>query len=278
MKKALSTLILSTGIVWCFAQPASLLNTYPEAFMKVVKAHNEEGLNKLYTDSNVNLYVTRKTKDSAKILYKTTSSGWAETIGITTYPHELRITELNFEAFDNMAVSEARFDEYDDNKHGQDGYDLFTYFRTDKGWKINHMNVSIAFDFDNLPEQVENVEDSQKLSMLNRSIIGALTGSAFKESDFIDNACRADIGLYKSGNFVDLLHLKRSEFQEFLNSKFKNKIEVNNSKLRTLDGYLAYTTAELYDLNKGLRYPLIITYINHGSAWYCTSFQISLQE
>ncbi|MEQ8927748.1 MAG: hypothetical protein RLO81_18165 [Fulvivirga sp.] len=278
MKNLIFVVILLFIASSVYSQADAVRKTYPESFMEVVKTHNEEGLNNLYTDLDANLYVTRKYKDGAKLLFKATSSGWAETVGINPNPYELRISQFNVDILGNIAISNARFDEYDDHKHGQDGYDLFTYFKTKDGWKINHMNVSIAFDFDDIEEKIENTVDQEKLIELNKNILSSLESASINESCLIDSNWRADIGLYKSGNLTSLKHLNKTEFLDFLKSNFNGKIKIITSKLSSVDGYLGYTTAKFLDPKTKKESPLIITYINYEGNWYWTSLQIEINE
>ncbi len=240
--------------------------------MEVVKNKDEAGLNALYCSPKVNLYVTRKYQNKGQLLFAATSSGWAAGVGTLQHPYELKISELKVEPKgERMAVSWARFDEFDDHVHGQDGYDLFTYFLTEEGYKISHMNVSIAWDSDDLPEKVEMTMDEENLNRLVSSIQSDFLKGEKGKMNLIHPNWKAWVGTYSDYKFTGIRSLDYSGFIEMIEGLgFHHKLEIGSPSV--VDGFLAFSEGTFLNQKKE-KIHAIFTFINFNNDWYLTSVQ-----
>lgn len=248
-----------------------IADVYPIAFEKAVKSKKADAIRALYHDNAVPLNVTLKTKNGSQYFFKSTAGGWAATVeNQIQQPYELRISDETFTLFGGYAVSTARFDEYLDEQHTADGYDLFTYAKTTNGWRIAHMDVTLAQDPAQLPEVEKTANNKEALTGLIENMTNGLKNCDLSLVKFMEVKNHLSVNRFKNEKITTSSKYDRSDCSTIKEKEGVNFSNILFSKPRIVDGYMAFASASF---DQG---TIVFTSINQAGTWYVSSFAINI--
>ncbi len=208
-----------------------------DKFQTTVKAKNITEHRKLLLHNSMPVNIIRKSTTGPTI-----SAIDAETwiaFFSQPQPYELRISEINLKLEENIGISIAFFREYVNNSFSAYGTDVFSYVKTDDGWKYSTFNntvvnsrdnndYSIPYDFHNSPEDIP-VEVSEAISQKDKSdFLGQFTSGAahFITVDSVFNE-----------SFSSMKHTANAFIDYLLASSGNISYELSNYEISVYDQY-----------------------------------------
>lgn len=271
MKPIIYSLLL-TAAQTLFAQAQhQVAATYPISFEKAVHAQKADDIRALYANDDVVLNVTMKSDNASQYYFKSTAEKWAKIVETQIpAPYELRISDENFALFGPYAISTARFDEFVGGQHSSDGYDMFSYVKTADGWRIAHMDVTLAQDAANLPEVESSNHNEEALLGLIDNMKDGLNNNDLSLLKFMDVKDQITVHQFRDEKLSSTTKYDRSACAELKASKGLSFDGLSFSKPQFIDGFMAYTSATI---NQG---NIVVTAVNQSGAWYITSLCVNV--
>ncbi len=275
MKKSFISIVATLLSLVAFSQDKTkekaIAQVYPVAFEKEVKAKNKSGISDLYLNGEVILNVSMKADKAAGYYFKSIASDWAAMVqDQITVPYELRISEAEYEIIGNFALSTARFDEYMNNTHNGDGYDMFTYVKTKDGWKINHMEVTLAQDRANLPEKETTVFDEAILNGVIKNIEQGFTNNDLSLVKFMETKDHLTVNHFEDDVLSETKKYERTDIASLLQDNQLKNVKLTFDKPKVVDGHMAYVIGKLGSND------VVLTLVHQGNNWLVTSFNINM--
>ncbi|GAB4519504.1 MAG: hypothetical protein Tsb004_30560 [Allomuricauda sp.] len=274
MKATLIIPITLSSAVFLHAQQGTvedISTIYPQAFERAVKAKSATGIRALYVNGNVVLNVTLKSDGAAHYYFKSNAKDWAAMVEEQiTAPYELRISEVDYEMVgDNFAISTARFDEYISGVHHADGYDLFTYVKTNVGWRINHMEVTLALDEAKLPEKEVGIYDATALQRVLLQMEQDFPGQDSSLIKFMEGDDQITINDFHNGVLASTGNYGLKEIPGILEGKPWEGAALDLGEPQIVDGHMAYVVGTLGASE------VLLTLIHQNKDWLITAFHIN---
>ncbi len=222
------------------------LTEFYRVFESTVKNKDKEGHRALYLYDTAPVVVMPKTPNGPMDYFTNHANGWINYFSRPDMPYELKISEIEFDVFDDrLAISIARFDEYTNNEYSSHGIDVFTYIKTTEGWKFAmlHNTVRLAsdstdyskpFEFDNkpkdLPEQLQNaLNNKDKYGLINLFHSGL--GQFFGIKD-------------EFGEFNHFFHTVAGRADYMMRTPATYYYKFSNIKTKIYDQYIAVITLD----------------------------------
>jgi hypothetical protein len=249
----------------------SIAQVYPIAFEKEVRDKNKSGISDLYFSGDVILNVSMKANKAANYYFKSIADDWSTMVqDQITVPYELQISEAEYEIIGSFAISNARFDEYMNNTHSADGYDMFTYVKTTNGWKINHMEVTLAQDRANLPEKETSTYDEKVLNGVIKNIEQGFPNNDLSLIKFMETKDHITVNQFKNDVLLESKKHERTEVTDLLKDNQLNDAKLRLGEPKVVDGHMAYVIGKLGTND------VILTLAHQGNNWLVTSFNINI--
>ena len=206
----------------------------------------------LYDSAPVNVVVT--TGNGPMDYYSNDLQGWMNFFSRPDMPYELKISEEKYEIInDALAISEARFDEYNTNKYTSKGIDIFTYIKSDKGWKfltlhntVTHIEdtndysnpMKFEISVDDIREQFQQAvknRDREKLTSLFHSTLNPYISM---KDQF-------------NGDFYYPHHSIGGTINRIVRGYYQLELEFSNVKKKFYDNYICVMTMDAKLLGNG---------------------------
>lgn len=243
-------------------------------FEDAVKTKNKSQLESIFLHNSVPVSIICNTSQGPHDHYSSYSNWWTNYVSNLDYPHELRISDIKYEQLgEGLIITEARFDEYENNTPSSFGIDVFTYIKTKNGWKLSalHNTVTIVndstdysspFKFKNNPEEFP-VMLREAISNKDKAEFLALFHSPFSpylgfKSEFNEQ-------------FIYPVHSAGGTAERLPRIPASLDVEYGNIKSKIYDNYIAVITMD-YKLKvngKELRNgrQVILLYATAESGW-----------
>lgn len=218
----------------------------------------------LYVYKQAPVYIVRKTPNGPTALAYSSAQGFVNGFTNNSDPLELRISDKHFHIDGSFAVTDARFDEYENGQPVPSafGRDMFGYIKTAKGWKLFYLHNTVVLTGDltdySSPFPFNNTVDEVLTSFKQQFN----TKSSSINELFVNNGVQIlafDGELSDQYNYSD--HQVVDFLIDFLGSTDTNTIEFDHVEIHKIDDYLATAFCDYSIKKQGQE-------IEKGRSWF----------
>ncbi len=286
------SLFIATSLFWSSAthgsphcqnnQDLEALSALYEDFAITASNQDSEGHLATFTRKFAPLNIIYKTENGPQ-LNQRSGNWWARVIARKPENYQLVISDTEYFLEGDIAFSSAHFQQMEGESPDGYGNDLFTYLKTDNGWKISSLNNTyVAEDWvdNNTTSLLTPKEIKRKLTQLSKAI---------KKSDseqFLQLFTKPSVPFYSTATFKKTGLTDKEQNAQF----FADQMATSNSfafyrpintKVRIFDDYTAAAHGAYIEFNNGKitkgRQITIFVADNEGS-WKIASVWKSLQD
>lgn len=175
-------------------------------------------------------------------------NGWAN----DPNPYELNISDKHYHIRGNMAISDARFDEYINGSLSGFGRDMFGYINTHEGWKLLYLHNTVVFknDTTNYSQPVPLKNSVQLVLMTFESRFNSKSssiGSLFMNTNCLVFSFKNQL----DSNFKYNKNQLSDYLPDFVANTDTQRIIFNNTEIIHVDHYLATAFSDYQIITNG---------------------------
>lgn len=255
-------LFFISNIISAQSDSTLIINMYDD-FQTTVKSKDVTGHSNLLLTPFMPVNIINKSPQGPTINYINAQS-WISFFS-QPRPYELVISDIDVKLENNIAITIANFKEYINENYSAFGTDVFSYVKTNDGWKYNTFNNTVvlssdqndyeeAFTFNNKPEDIPDLFTAS-INQKNRTNFTNLFTSNFAHFISVDGTLNESFSTAK--------HSANAFINSVINNSSNIEFELNNYKIEIHDQYVAsiigdYSIKENNELSESGRIILVL--------------------